>query len=282
MPNPQPTVSYTAQNVILYIADPTNLGSILPVVALNGFQGLGGVKSSIKLSNFDSAGYDEYAPGLVDPGKPSGSIILNYKDSSHQLLQRLLGLGASGATSFFFGEADSTTVPTAPGGVATAPVGSAVSTPGTVTPSTSTTGGALAAGPYFYKVTALNAAGETLPSAEATQTTTGSTSTVTLSWTTVAGASSYNIYRSTVTNAETLIANTLTNGYVDAGPYFAGTVTVPVANTTAGFSRSGWMFNGFVAEFGYQTSTNNVAMMKLTIQATGARKMIVRGAAAAI
>jgi len=42
------------------------------------------------------------------------------------------------------------------------------------------------------------------------------------------------------------------------------------------------LFNGFVAEFGYQTSTNNVAMMKLTIQATGARQMIVRGAAAAI
>ena len=285
MPNPQPTVNYTAQNVILYIADPTNLGVVLPVVALNGFQGLGGVKSSIKLSNFDSAGYDEYAPGLVDPGKPSGSIILNYKDSSHQLLQRLLGLGATGSTTFFFGEADSTTAPTAPGGQMTMGQSAAL-TMTTVTPATATTGGTLAAATYFYKVTAINGSnpvGESLPATEVSQVTSGSTSTVTLTWTAVAGATGYKIYRSTTTNTEvflTQVGAVLT--LVDTGSITPAGASPPVVNTTPGFLRSGWLFNGFVAEFGYQTSTNNVAMMKLTIQATGARKMIVLGANAAI
>jgi len=280
---PQPTVNYVCQQNVLYIADPTNLGSVLPVVALNGFQGLGGTKSSIKTTNLDSAGYDEFAPGLVDPGKPSGSVILNYLDASHQLCQKLLGLGNTSQTSFFYGQADSTITPTAPGGVMTAPTVPSCATPGTVTPGTSTSGGTLAAATYFYKITALNAAGETLPSPEASQITTGSTSSVSLSWSAVTNATGYNVYRSNSTGTEKLLT-TLGNvlSYIDVGPFYVGTVSPPAANTTAGFARSGWLFNGFIAEFSFQSQVNNVAMCKLTVQATGARQMVVRGAAALI
>jgi len=88
---------------------------------------------------------------------------------------------------------------------------------GAVTTGTATTGGTLAAATYSYQVSAVIARfGEVQASAEVQQTTTGSTSTVTL---TVAAPSNmpdgaspilYKVYRATSTGAETLI------GVVDA------------------------------------------------------------------
>lgn len=102
----------------------------------------------------------------------------------------------------------------------------------------STTGGALAANTYFYKVTALNANGETIGSPEATVTTTGSTSSVSVAWTAVSGASSYKIYRGTVTNTENLFFTSGTNSFLDiGGTSTAG--TVPVTNTTSSASAPG-------------------------------------------
>src|SRR5262249_30429365 len=59
---------------------------------------------------------------------------------------------------------------------------------GTITPSTATTGGTLAAGTWRYQIApVISRQGVTVPSAEASQVTTGSTSTVTLSFTPPAG-----------------------------------------------------------------------------------------------
>ncbi len=108
--------------------------------------------------------------------------------------------------------------------------------------STATTGGTLAATTYYYKVTALDAAGgESLPSNEKSQVTTGSTSTVTLTWTSVTGAVAYKIYRGTTalggsgsevyltTTTGTASAGNLT--YVDTGSVTAGAATPPTSNT---------------------------------------------------
>jgi hypothetical protein len=90
---------------------------------------------------------------------------------------------------------------------------------GTVTTATATTGGTLAAGTYKYQVSAVIArSGETVACSEVSQTTTGSTSTVTLSFTTPTGQDSaspiaFKVYRTAVggsTGTETLL------GYVDA------------------------------------------------------------------
>ncbi|MFI5831083.1 hypothetical protein ACIA6C_28180 [Streptomyces sp. NPDC051578] len=87
---------------------------------------------------------------------------------------------------------------------------------GTVTTATATTGGTLAAATYYYQVVPVIARqGEIQPSAEVSQTTTGSTSTVTLSFSTPTGLDGsqpnvYKVYRSTAAGAETLL------GYVDA------------------------------------------------------------------
>jgi hypothetical protein len=59
---------------------------------------------------------------------------------------------------------------------------------------TATTGGTVAAGTYWVKVTALNAQGQTTGSAAAKITTTGSTSTITITVFTVPNATQYNVY----------------------------------------------------------------------------------------
>lgn len=90
---------------------------------------------------------------------------------------------------------------------------------GTVTSATATTGGSLAAGTYKYQVSAIIARqGEIAPSVEVSQTTTGSTSTVTLSFTPPSGNDGlapqlYKVWRTAVNGAsgsETFL------GYVDA------------------------------------------------------------------
>jgi predicted secreted protein len=108
----------------------------------------------------------------------------------------------------------------------------ALAAPGTVTPTPSSSGGTLAAGTYFYKVTATNAAGETIGSPEATTTTTGSTGSVALAWSAVSGATGYKIYRGASAGAESVFFTSATNSFTDVGG--AGTAgTVPTTNTSA-------------------------------------------------
>ncbi|MDL2342517.1 MAG: hypothetical protein QFB87_05590, partial [Patescibacteria group bacterium] len=119
---------------------------------------------------------------------------------------------------------------------------SAMAAPTQNVTSTSTTGGTLAATTYYYKITAVDSAGgETAASVERSQVTTGATSTVTLSWVPVTGASGYRIYRGTTAlggaNSEVYLTNTLgtvnaTNlNYIDTGSMNAGTGAPPASNT---------------------------------------------------
>lgn len=103
---------------------------------------------------------------------------------------------------------------------------------GTVSPATATTGGTLAAGTYYYKISAVVARqAEIAASAEVSQVTTGSTSTVTLSFSTPTGLDGlqptlYKVYRSTATGTETLL------GYVDATVGLAADGITPVLTTS--------------------------------------------------
>lgn len=96
---------------------------------------------------------------------------------------------------------------------------------------TSATGGTLAAGTYFYKVTAIGAAGESLGSNEQSIATTGTTSKNTITWATVVGATSYRIYRGTAAGLE--------NKYFTVGAVLTfddvggvGTTGIPPVGTT--------------------------------------------------
>jgi hypothetical protein len=109
----------------------------------------------------------------------------------------------------------------------------AVATPGTVTATGSVGAGVIPLLSVLgYRVSAYNQYGETICSAEATLTLTGSMNTAGLAWAVVTGAVGYKIY-GRIQGAEQFIARVTTNSYTDLG-----TITpvgaLPAVNTTAG------------------------------------------------
>lgn len=108
----------------------------------------------------------------------------------------------------------------------------AIAVPVQNAPATSTTGGTLAAGTYYYVVTALNANGQTIKSNEQSIATTGTTSSNTITWGSVTGATGYEIYRGTATGAENVyytVGAAVT--FTDTGA--AGTSGSPPGTNTA-------------------------------------------------
>jgi hypothetical protein len=103
---------------------------------------------------------------------------------------------------------------------------------GTVTATPATTGGTLAAGTYYYKLApVMTRQGEAIACAEVSATTTGSTSTVTLAFSTPSGFQAstpqhYMVYRSTATGQETLL------GVVDATVGLAADNITPILTTS--------------------------------------------------
>lgn len=102
----------------------------------------------------------------------------------------------------------------------------------------STTGGTIAAGTYYYVVTAINDVGETIASNEQSVVNTGTTSSNTISWGAVTGASGYKIYLGTATGAENAYyAVGAVTSFLDTGA--ASTAgSPPSTNTTA---QQGWV-----------------------------------------
>jgi hypothetical protein len=107
----------------------------------------------------------------------------------------------------------------------------AMGTMGTVTANAAISGGSLAVTTaYYYRVSAIDSAGgETVPSAAACQVTTGVNLTIPLSWTAVAGASGYRIYR---TNSGASC------GVDPGGELYLATVTNPSFTDTGAISTS--------------------------------------------
>jgi hypothetical protein len=88
---------------------------------------------------------------------------------------------------------------------------------------------------YFYVVTAVNAAGETIASSEVNATTVSDndTSSVTISWTASVGAVSYRVYRGTVTDSENVYFTAYGTTFLDTGIPHGTLATPPVSNTAA-------------------------------------------------
>lgn len=81
---------------------------------------------------------------------------------------------------------------------------------------TESTGGTLTAATYSYRVSAVNALGETLASTASTIVVSGGTASVILIWTDTPGATSYNVYGRD-SGTELLIASSTTLTYTDTG-----------------------------------------------------------------
>lgn len=119
-------------------------------------------------------------------------------------------------------------------------------TPASVTISVSSGGSLTASTTYYYKVTALDDTGETLPSSEVSGLTTSLNKTISLQWNATAGAVSYKVYRSTTSGIYTspaLIATVTGNTFIDYGTNTIASGTVPGGSTVA----TSVMTRGFVS-----------------------------------
>jgi hypothetical protein len=116
-----------------------------------------------------------------------------------------------------------------------------LSRPFGVTVTTLGSGGSWGAtGQRGYRVTALNATGETIGSLEVVTNVAATTERKQLDWTAVTGATSYKVYRTDTPGtypASSLVATEATNQYIDAGGA-AAAGTPPAANTTGGIAPS--------------------------------------------
>lgn len=109
--------------------------------------------------------------------------------------------------------------------------------PAQLAPSTATTGGTLAAQTYYAKLTVLGVSGESLPSAEKSITTTGTTSTITYSWSAMPGVTGYNLYIGTTAGGENIVINV---GNVTSYTYTGSggaAGTPPAVNTAVSSAR---------------------------------------------
>lgn len=123
-----------------------------------------------------------------------------------------------------------------PGGSGT--TSAPLSIPTSVAVASLNTGGFLSAGTRYYHVTALNAFGESTGSADQLGTTTGTTGKNTITWTAVAGATSYRIYVSQTPNSMgQFLATDSASPYVDDGTVTPSpTIAEPSVNTTSGIT----------------------------------------------
>lgn len=88
-------------------------------------------------------------------------------------------------------------------------------------------------GTYYYKVTALDGVGETLPSAEVSGTVDGGTTngTITVAWTAVPGAAKYRVWRGTTAGGENEYYETTGTSLADDGSLTFTAGTVPTTTT---------------------------------------------------
>lgn len=144
-----------------------------------------------------------------------------------------------------------------------------LNTPTAPTATASTTGGSLAAATYTISIAALDKYGSTAAGASTAVTTTGTTSSIALSWGSVTGAVSYNVwlstgqYFNTTTNGFTLTTATGTSGTIPTtnttgGADFLGPITVPsCTGCGGGGSVSGTQYGS--AYFATSSSLGNIA-----------------------
>jgi hypothetical protein len=137
----------------------------------------------------------------------------------------------------------------------------AMSTPGAPVLNAFATGGALATGTHFYKITALDGAGgETTGGTEASIAVTGPNGSVALSWTAVPGAFVYHVWHGTSSNGENVSYLVFGTSYTDTG---AAGISGSVPGSTTAFTveiagaAASWLLGG---NLGIGTSTPQSAL----------------------
>ena len=186
------------------------------------------------LANTAALGADEIISSVFTV-PANGFLTLALNSMTDMLLQSAVSLARIKAYRIqLLSVADDSTNGTACSGITVNPM---VKAPVQSASSTATTGGTIAAGTYYYKITSITAAGESTGSNEISQATTGTTSTVTLNWTAATNATGYKIYRGTTAGGENLLIATISSGatvtYVNTGTETTSTASPPAVNGAA-------------------------------------------------
>lgn len=170
--NPNPTVSMTIQSALNYLTQGNQLWCLRVV-------GAGAMYAGVLLYN-DNAGLSKLkSVAVADPENTDLNTLVDPDQDAIALFYPIHGPGS-------YGDAYGIAITT-----------NQVDAPSPVTATSTPTGGSLAAATYTYLVSAVSAAGESLPSAPATIVVSGivqPTAAVQLSWPLVPGAIGYNIY----------------------------------------------------------------------------------------
>lgn len=182
-------------------------------------------------------------------------------------------IAVSGSSQFFAGGSSTPTTANDNGigiddyGTARSQLGSGFGVLGVVlmpsAPTPSGSGGTLSAATYYAKVVALDAYGnQTNQPAEINSTTTGTTSSIAYTWTTLTNAVSYRIYIGTSSNGENKYLSTSGTSITDIGSGYT-TATLPKQNTTymANISSSGNFYGVFPA---YSSGGNSSLVVNST------------------
>lgn len=208
----------------LYHGQPTVAGATLYVAPGSG--GARTLVSSIKIANPSDAPLTVRLGLIPSDGSADGThyllgdLIIAAHDAYESDVTTVLRHGDT-----LEGQSASLPAPSFPPGITATGAAAAYAT-----------GGTLAAAQYYYKLTATNANGETLATAEIPVVTAGSTGSVVIRWARLLGATGYKVYRSTTSGAEVLIATVSggsTTSYTDTGAT-AGSATPPTTGTAAG------------------------------------------------
>lgn len=114
-----------------------------------------------------------------------------------------------------------------------------------------TTGGTLAAGTYYYTITATNGSGEAIAGPQIAVVTTGATSSVVLTWTQIPGATGYKIYRRTTATGAAVYQTVAAVGtFTDTGAAgTGGTEPAPTWNTVSLINSWDATYNESVSEY---------------------------------
>lgn len=143
-----------------------------------------------------------------------------------------------------------------------------ITAPATPTLTASTTGGTLASGTYYVKITYVSATGETLPSNEATVTVTGPTGQIAVtSPSAETGATGYNVYASLTSGAE--VKQNGNTAIAIGTPYdidalATGTASPPTINTTDPFTAMLLAYNGLSAQTYFFVTTTLTTYARYT------------------
>lgn len=107
------------QGMKLYFMDDTGSPPVVAKVdQATGVTGLGGKRKKIDITNQDSVGFTENAPGLMDAGEASFSLIWDFTNDNQVLVARLAQGTATGINTgnnnraFYLASSDNTTAPT--------------------------------------------------------------------------------------------------------------------------------------------------------------------------